>query len=119
MARTIKVTKEKAMQERAWEAGDKRIKRLKKLKEENQKRAQHIKEGKEGQLKAIRDKKTRETKENANGDEGPERNPEVSEGGQSPHLKGAIPKIGERNCTKMVRGPKTTKFCSSGTARSR
>ena len=43
MARTIKVTKEKAMQERAWEAGDKRIERLKKLKEENQKRAQHIK----------------------------------------------------------------------------
>ena len=57
MARTIKVTKEKAMQERAWEARDKRIKRLKKLKEENQKRAQCIKEGKERQLKAIRDEK--------------------------------------------------------------
>ena len=44
MARIIKVTKEKAMIERAREAGDKRIKRLEKLKEENQKRAQHIKE---------------------------------------------------------------------------
>ena len=46
MARTIKVTKEKVMQERAWEARDKRVKRLEKLKEENQKRAQHIKERK-------------------------------------------------------------------------
>ena len=54
--------------------------------------------------------------ENAKGDEGPERNPEVSEGGQSPHPKGAIPKIGERNCAKTARGPKTTKFHSSGTA---
>ena len=57
MARTIKVTEEKAMQERAWEARDKRIERLKKLKEENQKRAQHIKQGKKRQLKAIREKK--------------------------------------------------------------
>ena len=57
MARTIKVTKEKAMQERAREARDKRIKRLEKLKEENQKRAQCIKERKRKQLKAIRDKK--------------------------------------------------------------
>ena len=56
MTRTIKVMKEKAMQERAREAGDKRIKRLEKLKEENQKRAQHIKERKRKQLKAIRDK---------------------------------------------------------------
>ena len=57
MARTIKVTKEKVMQERAREAGDKRIKRLEKLKEENQKRAQCIKERKRKQLKAIRDEK--------------------------------------------------------------
>ena len=35
MARTVKVTKEKAMQERAQEAGDKKIKRLEKLREEN------------------------------------------------------------------------------------
>ena len=45
------------MQERAREAGDKRIKRLEKLKEENQKRAQCIKERKRRQLKAIRDEK--------------------------------------------------------------
>ena len=57
MARNIKVTKEKAMQERVQEAGDKRIQRLKKVKEENQKRAQCIKEGKERQLKSIRHKK--------------------------------------------------------------
>ena len=57
MARTIKVTKEKVMQERAQEAEDKRIKRLEKLKEENRKRAQCIKERKRKQLKAIRDKK--------------------------------------------------------------
>ena len=57
MARTIKVTKEKVMQERAREDRDERIKRLEKLKEENQKRAQRIKERKRKQLKAIRDKK--------------------------------------------------------------
>ena len=49
--------KEKAMMERAREAGDKRIKRLEKLKEENQKRPQCIKERKRKQLKAIRDEK--------------------------------------------------------------
>ena len=57
MARTIKVTKEKAMMEMSREARDKKIKRLEKLKEENQKRAQCIKERKRKQLKAIRDKK--------------------------------------------------------------
>ena len=48
---------------------------------------------------------------------GPERNPEISEGGWSPHPKSAIPKIGERDCTKAARGPKTTEFHSSDTAR--
>ena len=57
MARTMKVMKEKAMMERAREAGDKRIKRLEKLKEENQKRAQCIKERKKKQLKAIMNEK--------------------------------------------------------------
>ena len=57
MARTIKITKEKVMQERVKEAGDKKVKRLEKLKEENQMRAQHIKERKGKQLKAIRNKK--------------------------------------------------------------
>ena len=46
MARIIKVTKEKAMQERTWEAGDKRVKRLEKLKEENQKRPNILKKEK-------------------------------------------------------------------------
>ena len=57
MARIIKVTKEKVMQERAREARDKRIKRLGKLKEENQNRAQCIKDRKRKQLKVIRDEK--------------------------------------------------------------
>ena len=57
MARTVKVTKEKAMKERAWEAGDKTIKRLEKLREENKMWAQHINERKRKQLKAIRDEK--------------------------------------------------------------
>ena len=57
MARTVKVTKEKAMKERAWEARDKKIKRLEKLREENKMRAQHINERKRKQLKAIRDEK--------------------------------------------------------------
>ena len=57
MARTVKVTKEKAMKERAREAGDKKIKRLEKLREENKMRPQHINERKRKQLKAIRDEK--------------------------------------------------------------
>ena len=57
MARMVKVTKEKAMQERAQEVGDKKIKRLEKLREENQMSAQHINERKRKQLKAIRDEK--------------------------------------------------------------
>ena len=57
MARTVKVTKEKAMKERAWEARDKKIKRLEKLREENKMRAQCINERKRKQLKAIRDEK--------------------------------------------------------------
>ena len=32
MARTVKVSKEKAMRERAWEAGDKEMEKLKKAK---------------------------------------------------------------------------------------
>ena len=57
MARTVKVSKEKAMQERAREAGDKKIKRLNKLREENPMRAKCINERKRKQLKAIRDEK--------------------------------------------------------------
>ena len=57
MVRTIKVTKEKVMQERVQEARDKKTKRLEKLKEENRMRAQSIKERKREQLKSIRDKK--------------------------------------------------------------
>ena len=52
--KNVKVTKEKAMQERAWEARDKKIKRLEKLREENQMRAQHINERKRKKLKTIR-----------------------------------------------------------------
>ena len=55
MARTVKVSKEKAKQERAREAGDKKLADMKKLREGNQKRAQRIKERKEKQLKMIRD----------------------------------------------------------------
>ena len=55
MARTIKVSKEKAKKERAKESGDKKLAVMKKLREENQKRAQRIKDRKEKQLKIIRD----------------------------------------------------------------
>ena len=79
MARTIKVTKEKVMQERAREARDKRIKRLKKLKEENQKRAQCIKERKRKQVKAIRDEKL-EKQRKSKGNASSEGDPEVTEG---------------------------------------
>ena len=57
MARTIKVSKEKAEKERAREAGDKKLAVMKKLREENQKRAQRIKDRKEKQLKIIREEK--------------------------------------------------------------
>ena len=57
MARTVKVSKEKAEKERAGEAGDKKIAVMKKLRAENQKRAQRIKNRKEKQLKIIRDEK--------------------------------------------------------------
>ena len=57
MARTVKVSKEKAKKERAREAGDKKLVDMKKLREENQKRAQRIKDRKDKQLKIIRDEK--------------------------------------------------------------
>ena len=46
MARTIKLSKEKAEKERAREAGDKKLAVMKTLREENQKRAQRIKDRK-------------------------------------------------------------------------
>ena len=55
MARTIKVSKEKAEKERAREAGDRKLAMMKKLREENKKRVQRIKDRKEKQLKIIRD----------------------------------------------------------------
>ena len=57
MARTIKVSKEKAKKERAREAGDKKVANMKKLREENRERAEWIKERKGKQLKIIRDEK--------------------------------------------------------------
>ena len=57
MARTVKVTKGKAMRERAQEAGDKKMEKLKKLREENRERSKHISEMKRKQLKAIRHEK--------------------------------------------------------------
>ena len=63
MARTIKVSKEKAEKERAREAGDKKLVVMKKLREENQKGAQRIKDRKEKQLKIIRGKNRERYKE--------------------------------------------------------
>ena len=57
MARTVKVSKEKAEEERTREAGGKKIVMMKKLREENKKKAQRIKDRKEKQLKIIRDEK--------------------------------------------------------------
>ena len=57
MVRTVKVSKEKAKQERVREADDKKLADMKKLREENQKRAHRIKERKDKQLKMIRDEK--------------------------------------------------------------
>ena len=57
MERTVKVTKEKAMRERAPEAGDKKMEKLKKLRKENRERAKRVSERKSKQLKAIRDEK--------------------------------------------------------------
>ena len=57
MARTIKVSKEKAKRERAREAGDKKMADMQKLQEENKERAKQIKERIDKQLKIIRDEK--------------------------------------------------------------
>ena len=57
MARTVKVSKEKAKKERAREAGDKKVADMRKLREENKERAERIKERKNKQLKIIRDEK--------------------------------------------------------------
>ena len=57
MARTVKVTKEKAEKERAREAGDKRLADMKKLREVNQKRAQRIKSRKEKQLNIVKEER--------------------------------------------------------------
>ena len=57
MARTVKVTKEKAEKERSREAGDKRLAAIKKLREANQKRAQRIKSRKEKQLKIVKEER--------------------------------------------------------------
>ena len=57
MARTVKVIKEKAMRERAQEAGNKKMEKFKKLRKENRERAKRISERKRKQLKAIRDEK--------------------------------------------------------------
>ena len=62
MARTIKVSKEKAEKERAREAGDKKLVVMKKLREENQRRAQRIKNRKEKQLKIGREKLEKQRK---------------------------------------------------------
>ena len=117
MARTIKVMKEKAMMERAREAGDKRIKRLERLKEENQKRAQRIKERKREAIKSYEGWKTRKAKKNTRGNAGSEGDPEISKGVWSPHLKGALSKIGKRDHPKTTGKPKTTEFGSSGITR--
>ena len=57
MARTIKVSKEKAEKERAREAGNKRLAVMKKLREANQMRAQRIKSRKEKQLKIVKEER--------------------------------------------------------------
>ena len=57
MARTVKVSKEKAERERAREGGEKKIVDMRKLREENQKRAERIKDRRDKQLKIIKDEK--------------------------------------------------------------
>ena len=57
MARTVKMSKEKAKKERAREAGDKKMVDMRKLREENNDRAESIKERKDKQLKIIIDEK--------------------------------------------------------------
>ena len=57
----VKVSKEKAMRERAWEAGDKKMEKLKKLRKENRERAKHIIERKNKQkLSGMKNWKSRE-----------------------------------------------------------
>ena len=57
MARTVKVSKEKAMKERAWEARDKKKEDMQKLRMENREQAKQIREREDKQLKALRNEK--------------------------------------------------------------
>ena len=57
MARTVKVSKDKAKKERAREAGDKKMADMQKLRKENRERAKQIRERRDKQLKTIRDEK--------------------------------------------------------------
>ena len=57
MARTVKVTAEKAAKEWAREAGDKKIALMKKVREANKRRAQRIKGQKEKQMKVEREER--------------------------------------------------------------
>ena len=63
----VKESNEKAMRERTWEAGDKKMKKLKKLRQENRERAKHISERKNKQLKTIRDEKLEKQRKNQRG----------------------------------------------------
>ena len=57
MSRTIKVSKEKVMKDRAQKAGDKKKEDMKKLRMENRERAKQIRERKDRQLRTIREEK--------------------------------------------------------------
>ena len=81
----VKVSEEKAMRERAQEAGDKKMEKLKKLRQENRERAKHISERKNKQLKTIRDEKIGKAEKDPKRDANPKRNTEISKRSRSPY----------------------------------
>ena len=119
MARTVKVMKEKAVKERAWEVRDKKIKKLEKLREGNKMRAQHINERKRKQLKAIRDEKLEKQRKVQRGMQALKEIQKYQKGADLPHQKGALPNMSKRDSAEKEGRLKTAKFSSLGFTGSR
>ena len=91
MARTIKVTAEKAAKEQAREAGDKKNTLMKKVREANKRRAQRIKGQKEKTNEGGEGGEKRKKKKSTKRDTGPQRNTKVSKRGRPVNQKAPIP----------------------------
>ena len=117
MARTVKVSKQKVKQERAREAGDKKLADMKKLREENQKRAQRIKDRKDKQLKIIRDEKVEKQRKIQQGMQALKEIQKYQKGADLLIRRVPFQRL-VREIVQKQRGAKITKLSGAGTTRS-